>query len=212
MASFGTSDMTFIKIPMMDVGNHVIGLTYTALSFLPYKSPVLVHISFSLYIFGQEPPKKICFGVTLVHSCFHKVSIVLSIKASHSYVSTASKNLHTSAHTNPLVRTFPFSLLSVLLPSCQTMPTVQVPKTVYSRYGGWIPTSRVVHKSFLQKNAQLARSPLSTRATHIPAVAAFAQAIRADKEMADLFDQIFLQQVQEDATVITLPIIRHCRK
>jgi hypothetical protein len=83
------------------------------------------------------------------------------------------------------------------------MSLLQRPKTALSSYGGWIPSNRHVHKNFLQKNAQLARAPLASKAAHIEPVAEFARAIKSDKEMSDLFDEIFLQ-VHKDCSVSTL--------
>jgi phosphatidylserine decarboxylase len=89
------------------------------------------------------------------------------------------------------------------------MSTIRVPKTTLSRYGGWIPSSRHVHKSFLDTHAKLAEKSIKARATHNPAVAAFAQAIKSNKQMVELFNQIFMQ-VSEESTVNTVFIVRCC--
>ncbi|KAK7464209.1 hypothetical protein VKT23_006375 [Stygiomarasmius scandens] len=72
------------------------------------------------------------------------------------------------------------------------------PQTKLSRYGGWIPTSRIIHHSFINHQLKLARSPMSTNQPHKEAVANFEIAIKADKEMVKLFDKIFKQAAPEN--------------
>jgi hypothetical protein len=111
---------------------------------------------------------------------------------------STTRNSNKSSHTS-----FFIASLSVLTYNVQRMSTIQVPKSTLSRYGGWIPSSRHVHRSFLETHAKLAHKSMKARAAHTPAVAAFAQAIRASKEMVKLFDQIFMQ-VDKESTVNTL--------
>ncbi|KAK7041869.1 hypothetical protein VNI00_008826 [Paramarasmius palmivorus] len=76
-------------------------------------------------------------------------------------------------------------------------------KTTLSRYGGWLPSSRHVHKHFVHKHVERAHHKIKTHpdgcnAPHHPAVAKFEKTIESDPEMKRLFDEIFLQVSKEN--------------
>ncbi|KAI3605522.1 phosphatidylserine decarboxylase [Moniliophthora roreri] len=72
-------------------------------------------------------------------------------------------------------------------------------KTTLTRYGGWLPVSRHVHKHFVHKHVlKRAHEPLEADAPHHPAVAKFESVIKGSKEMAYLFDEIFVQVSPEN--------------
>ncbi|THU82259.1 phosphatidylserine decarboxylase [Dendrothele bispora CBS 962.96] len=70
------------------------------------------------------------------------------------------------------------------------------PQTKLSRYGGWIPTSRTVHHSFIKHQIKLGRSRANL--PHKEPVAKFEAAIKANEEMVRLFDKAFKQAAPEN--------------
>lgn len=83
--------------------------------------------------------------------------------------------------------------------------------TTYTKYGGWLPSNPIIHKSFLTTRAKLAKDTVLSGGptVHVPAVEEFKNAIESDVVMNDLFGQIFLQ-VSEDNEVSGS--IAHCRR
>ena len=75
--------------------------------------------------------------------------------------------------------------------------------TVFTRYGGWIPSNERIYRGFHSRVALAARRHRTALSNHEPAVQAFADAI--DKKepgqekslMRTLFDRIFLQMADE---------------
>lgn len=75
--------------------------------------------------------------------------------------------------------------------------------TVFTRYGGWIPSNEEVYRGFHSRVASAARRSSEAFSNHTTAVQAFADAI--DKKepgqkislMRTLFDRIFLQMAKE---------------
>lgn len=65
---------------------------------------------------------------------------------------------------------------------------------VPSFYNGWLPSSKAVHRGFLKQIHGGIQGPYSRRAPHTPAVEKFAQAIRSNEVMMQLFNRIFMQQ------------------
>ncbi|KAK7434238.1 hypothetical protein VKT23_016045 [Stygiomarasmius scandens] len=72
------------------------------------------------------------------------------------------------------------------------------PPTTLSRYGGWIPSSRTVHDSFITNQLKRAASPMSTNQSHTAPVARFENAIKANEEMVKLIDEVFKQAAPEN--------------
>ncbi|KZP02969.1 hypothetical protein FIBSPDRAFT_969428 [Athelia psychrophila] len=68
-------------------------------------------------------------------------------------------------------------------------------QTSYQKYGGWLPTSHEIHRSFVEKHLKVANKAVlhGGPTPHITAVEEFKNAIKTDATMKDLFDQIFLQ-------------------
>jgi phosphatidylserine decarboxylase len=74
--------------------------------------------------------------------------------------------------------------------------------TTLSRYGGWLPSSRLIQNSFINNLAENATIPFSDSAddpgSHEPAVSKFRAAIVADPEMVELWKEIFRQASSEN--------------
>ncbi|KAJ4479018.1 phosphatidylserine decarboxylase [Lentinula aciculospora] len=78
-------------------------------------------------------------------------------------------------------------------------------QTVLTRYGGWIPANRAVYEAFFD---DLLRA-IDTTVPHNPAVQKFQNAINADSELVDLFNQTFLQ-VSPLSKIKTLDELLNC--
>ena len=70
--------------------------------------------------------------------------------------------------------------------------------TAFSRYGGWLPKSRIIHKAFFNDHLKLAKHRKRNKIEHEPAVLAFEKAIESDPDMSLLFTKIFLQVSSEN--------------
>ncbi|KAJ3793515.1 phosphatidylserine decarboxylase-domain-containing protein [Lentinula aff. detonsa] len=78
-------------------------------------------------------------------------------------------------------------------------------QTILTRYGGWIPADRAVYKAFFD---DLLRT-IDVGKAHNPAVQAFKDAVDADPELVDLFEQTFLQ-VSPQSRIKTFDELLHC--
>ncbi|PBK93284.1 phosphatidylserine decarboxylase [Armillaria gallica] len=74
----------------------------------------------------------------------------------------------------------------------------QPEKTTLTGYGGWIPVNVAIYESFIQDLIQLSTTPREAHADHTAPVAKFEVVIKADPEMVDLWDQIFLQDLPKN--------------
>ncbi|CAK5267690.1 unnamed protein product [Mycena citricolor] len=89
------------------------------------------------------------------------------------------------------------------------MSHIQRPKTILSRYGGWLPSHPAIHESFLDHHVGHARRKVAQDADHsTAAVQAFGAAIKADPEMVALFEDIF-DQASGENKITSLDMLLH---
>ena len=69
----------------------------------------------------------------------------------------------------------------------------RVSKTTLTRYGGWHPANPAIYESFIMEKINHGLTLIQKGAEHKPPVQKFKDAMYADPEMVNLWEQIFLQ-------------------